>query len=102
MQRFPTVFNGLGNLAEEFTYYLKPNTVSQAIYTARHVPLPLCPQVLELKCMESLGVISKVDQSTEWYPEIVIVPKMNGKVRIRVDLKYLNESVLREMHPCPK
>ena len=39
--KFPTVFNSLGTLGEEFTTNLKPNAVPQAIYTARHVPLPL-------------------------------------------------------------
>lgn len=31
-----------------------------------------------------------------------VVPKKNDKVRICVDLKPLNESVLREVHPLPK
>ena len=103
-KNFPTVFNGLGNLGEEFTIKLKPNAVPQAIYTARHVPLPLHPQVeKEFKCMESLGVISKVDQPTEWCAGMVVVPKKNGKVRICVGLKHLNESVLRDwVHPLPK
>ena len=33
---------------------------------------------------------------------MVVVPKKNGKVRICVDLKPLNESVIREVHPLPK
>ena len=33
---------------------------------------------------------------------MVIVPKDSGMVRICVDLKPLNESVLREVHPMPK
>ena len=101
-KKFPTVFNGLGNLGEEFTINLNPNAVPRAIHTARHVPLPLRPQVEEeLKRMEMLGVISKVDQPTEWCAGMVVVPKKNGKVRICVDLKYLNKSVLREVHPLP-
>ena len=31
-----------------------------------------------------------------------MVPKKNGTARICVDLKPLNESVLREVHPLPK
>ena len=52
--------------------------------------------------MKTLGVTSKVDQPTEWCAGMVIVPKKNGKVRICMDLKHLNESVLREVHPLPK
>ena len=102
-KKFPTVFQGLGNLGDEFTIKLKPSAVPQALYTPRIVPLPLRPQVEEeLKRMESPGVISKVDQLTQWCAGMVVVPKRNGKVRICVDLKHLNESVLREVHPLPK
>ena len=52
--------------------------------------------------MKSLGVISKVDAPTPWCTGMVVVPKKNGKVRICVDLKPLNESVLREVHPLTK
>ena len=33
---------------------------------------------------------------------MVAVPKKNGKLRICVDLKHLNEAVQREVHPLPK
>ena len=97
------VFKGLGNLGEEFIIKLKPEASPHAVFTPRHVPLPLRPQVEEeLQRMESLGVISKVDKPTQWCAGMVVVPKKNGKVRICVDLKPLNENVLREVHPMPK
>ena len=100
---FPNIFKGLGNLGEEFTIQLKPDATPHALYTPRHVPLPLKPEVeQELKRMESLGVISKVDEPTSWCAGMVVVPKKTGKVRICVDLKPLNESVLRKVHPLPK
>ena len=52
--------------------------------------------------MEKVGVISKVSQPTPWCAGMVVVPKKNGKVCICVDLKPLNHSVLREVHPLPK
>ena len=48
-----------------------------------------------------MGIISKVDEPTEWCAGMVVVPKANGKVRICVDLTKLNESILREYHPLP-
>ena len=51
--------------------------------------------------MEPLGVISRVDQPTPWCAGMVIVPKENGIIRICVDLKPLNTSVQREVHPLP-
>ena len=51
--------------------------------------------------MENLGVISKIDQPTPWCAGMVVVPKKSGKVCICIDLKPLNSSVLREIHPLP-
>ena len=51
--------------------------------------------------MESLGVISRVDQPTPWCAGMVVVPKKNGSIRICVDLKPLNANVQREVHPLP-
>ena len=51
--------------------------------------------------MESMGVITRVNQPTEWCAGMVVVPKASGKVRICVDLTKLNESVRRERHPLP-
>ena len=52
--------------------------------------------------MEKMGVISKIITATLWCAGMVAVPKRSGAVRICVDLKPLNESVLRESHPIPK
>ena len=40
--------------------------------------------------------------TTPWCVGMVVVPKPNGTVRICVDLKPLNESVIRVVHPIPK
>ena len=49
-----------------------------------------------------MGVISPVDTPTPWCAGMVVVPKKSGNIHICVDLKLLNESVLREVHPLPK
>ena len=56
----------------------------------------------KLARMESMGVISRVDKPTPWCAGIVVVPKKSENIRIWVDLKLLNESVLREVHPLPR
>ena len=55
----------------------------------------------ELNRMESLGVISHIDEPSPWCAGMVVVPKPSGKVRIYVDMKPLNENVMREFHPLP-
>ena len=65
------------------------------LYVACNVPIPLREKVKsELTRMENLRVISQVDEPTPWCSGMVVVPKNNGSVRICVDLKLLNQSVL--------
>ena len=74
-----------------------------AIYTPCRIPIPLHAKVAEeLDKMEQMGVISKVEEPTEWCAGMVVVPKKNGAVRICVDLKPLNTSFRREVHPLPR
>ena len=102
-QQFSPIFKGLENLGGEYTIKLKPDAKPYSLFTSRHVPLPLQPKVKEeLGKMESMGVISRVDEPTEWCAGMVVVPKRGGDIRICVDLKPLNTSVLREVHPLPK
>ena len=104
-RKFPKIFTGLGNLGDEYDIKLRPRPDAKpySLFTPRHVPLPLGPKVMEeLDRMEREGVISKVREPTPWCAGIVVVLKMSGNVRICVDLKPLNESVLRKVHPLPK
>ena len=60
-EHFPTAFQGLGNLGEDYQIKLKPDAAPFALFTPRRVPLPLRQKVAaELECMETMGVISKV------------------------------------------
>ena len=103
MQKYPKVFTGLGTMQGEYTIKLQANAQPHGIYVACNVPIPLRDKVqTELTRMESLGVISRVDEPTPWCAGMVVVPKSNGSVRICVDLKALNQSVLREIHPIPR
>ena len=53
----------------------------------------------ELQRMEAMGVITRVEQPTDWCAEIVVVvPKLNGRLRICVDLTKLNKNARRERH----
>jgi hypothetical protein len=102
-EQFPKLFQGLGTLRGEYQIMLKPGAQPFALTTARNVALPLRPKVKEeLSRMEALGVITKVEQPTDWCARMVAVPKLSGDVRICVDLKPLNESVRREFHALPK
>ena len=52
------VFEGLGNLGEEYTIRLIPNAVPYSLYIPHNVALPLREKVRkELNRMEAMGVI---------------------------------------------
>ena len=102
-KEFPTLFTGLGNFGDPYEIRLKDDATPRALWTPRNVPIPLREKVKkELDRMESLGIITKVSVPMSWCAGMVVVPKKSGDVRICVDLKGLNESVLRETHPIPK
>ena len=102
-EKYPSVFQGLGNLGEEYEIKLKSDATPYSLFAPRHIPLPLRPKVQEkLTRMESIGVISKVDELTPWCAGMVVVPKKAGAIRICVDLKPVIVNVLREVHPLPK
>ena len=52
--------------------------------------------------MESIGVIKKIDEPTQWCAGMVVVPNKDGKISICIDLKPLNGCVLRQIHPLPR
>jgi len=94
---YPQLFQGLGTFGEEYEVSLKDDAKPIALHTARNILLPLCTKVCdELKCMESMGVISPVREPFPWCSGMVVV---SGQVRICVGLKHLNQNVQREFHP---
>ena len=66
---------------EEYEIRLKPGAAPYCLFTPRYVSLPLRPKVKEeFDRMESIGVISKVDESATWCAGMVVVPKIEGAI----------------------
>ena len=88
---------GIGTLkGDPVKIMLKGNAQPYSVSTARRVPIPLMPKVkAELERMEREGVISSVSEPPEWCAPMVPVIKKLGDVRICVNLKHLNESIVR-------
>ena len=101
--KYPTLFSGLGQMkGQEYDIKLTENVTPFAINVSRQVPIPLRQRTeQELQRMERNGVISRVDEPTEWCAPMVVTPKSNDKVRVCVDLTQLNRYVQRENHPLP-
>ena len=94
---------GIGTLkGDPVKIMLKGNAQPYSVSTARRVPIPLMPKVkAELERMERKGVISSVSEPTEWCAPMVPVIKKSGDVRICVNLKHLNESIVRPKFVIP-
>ena len=94
VKMYPNLFKGLRTIAGEYCISLQEGAKPFAISTPRRIPLSLMPRVKqELERMEAMGVITRVEQPTDWCAGIVVVPKPNGSLRICIDLTKLNESV---------
>ncbi|KAJ8369269.1 hypothetical protein SKAU_G00092970 [Synaphobranchus kaupii] len=102
MQIYPKLCRGLGLIQQKYTIKLNPDTKPVSLKVPRRVPLPLMGKVKkELERMEQLGVISRIEEPTEWCSGMVVAPKKSGEIRICVDLSPLNNAVCREKFVLP-
>ncbi|XP_064470230.1 uncharacterized protein K02A2.6-like [Ornithodoros turicata] len=102
VDEYPELFQGLGQTLYECKIRLKSEIEPITVTSPRRIPVPLLKAVEnQLLKMESEGVITRVDEPTDWCSPIVVVPKKNGDVRICVDYTNLNKCVQREYHPIP-
>ncbi|XP_072398160.1 uncharacterized protein [Diabrotica undecimpunctata] len=70
--------------------------------SCRRVPDALKPRLKEaLKDLEKRGIISKVEEPTEWVNNIVIVEKPSGALRICLDPVHLNKWICLDQFPIP-
>ena len=54
----------------------------------------------ELDALLKTGFIAKI-RSSDWLFPIVVVPKKNGKLRVCVDFRKLNEQTIKDPFPLP-
>ena len=100
INHYHDVFEGLGKFEKQFKLYMNQNAVPFAAAPQR-IPLKFKDKVLEkLNEMENDSVISKVNEAREWINNIVVVEK-GEKVRICIDPKHLNNSLMNFRYPIP-
>ena len=72
------------------------------IHAPRKCPIALHPKVKEhLAKMEALGVITHVDQTTDWVLSITYVQKANGELCLCLDPHDLNRAIHHDHHKTP-
>ena len=99
LKDYPQLFNSLGSIPDECSIHLKPDAIP-VIHPPRKIPVALKDRCkAELDRMESLGVIQRVQEPSQWVSSMVNVEKKSGKLRICLDLHDLNKNVQHPHYP---
>ena len=100
-REFPDRFTGIGKFPGKYKIWLHPDA-HPVIHAPRKCPITLCPKVKEhLAKMEALGVITHIDQPTDWVSSITYVQKANGELCLCLDLCHLKRAVCCNHHKMP-
>ena len=101
MREFPDRFTRIGKCPGECRIRLHPDT-HPVIHAPRKCCIALCPKVKEhLAKIEALGVITHVDQPTDWVSLITYIQKVNGELHLCLDLHDLNRAICHDHHKMP-
>lgn len=77
-------------------------TVLPVALPVRKVPFAMKePLKQELNRSVKTGILIPVDVPTDWIPSVVVVKKSNGKIRLCIDPKPLNQALKRNHYPLP-
>ena len=94
------MFDGLGCIKDTVHHIKLDESVKPVVHPPRRVPVNLRSKVKdELNRMESLGVVERVHEPSDWVNSMVTIIKPNGKLRICIDPRDLNRAIKREHFP---
>ena len=101
VDKFPDLFQGLGNLGEPYDIQLQPDAKPYSLFT------PVISHYPYVHRLKQNWTEWKQELSPKWtYPLLGVqgwwlAPKKNGSIRICIDFKPLNAYIIREVHPLP-
>ena len=76
--------------------------VKPVISPSRKIPIALKDKLNnELRRMKKLGIIEKIHKPTEWLNTLDVIEKPNGKLRVCLDPRPLNNAIKREYYQLP-
>ena len=100
--QYSSLFEGVGKLRN---YQLKIHTdpnVTLVAQPLRRTPFHIRKDVeKKLQQMAHLDIIEDVEGPTPWVSPLVAVAKPNGEALVCVEMRRVNEAVVRERHPIP-
>ena len=99
--KYKSTFNGIGTLGEEYDLTLIEDA-TPVIHAPRRVPLAIKDKLKQtLDQLEKGGIISKVNEPTDWVSSLVTVEKKDKSLRLCIDPKDLNNNIKRSHYPLP-
>ena len=102
LDEFPDIFNGdIGTLPGSVRLTLNSD-VEPILCPPKRLPIELKePVKLELDRLDTAGVLTPVDEPTDWVNQMAIATKKNGSQRICIDPRSLNLTLEREHYQLP-
>ena len=101
MREFPDRFTRIGKFPGEYKIQLCPDA-HLVIHAPRKCLITLHPKIKEhLTKMETLGVITHIDQPTDWVSLITYIQKANGELCLCLDPCDLNRAICHDHHKMP-
>lgn len=101
MEKFSQLFQGLGKLPKKQSIILKEGAQLVLHYKKRFPQSLLGSLEQELNAMVKEKIISPVTYPTSWVNNLQVVEKSNGKLRLCLDPKPLNNAIKREHYLIP-
>lgn len=100
--RYPKLFRGIGCVRKEYKVVLQEGA-TPVIQAARRVPhLLKKPLKKEVDRLEAAGIITRMDEPSDWVSPLVVVRKKNGHIRVCMDPRHINSSLKREHFALPR
>ena len=103
LDRYPELFKGVGLLKNYELGLHVDSSVTPIVQPLRRVPFQLQKKVdKKLNELMQAGIIEKVPEGpTTWISPLVVIPKPDGDIRVCLDMRRVNEAIVRERHPIP-
>jgi hypothetical protein len=99
-----SVFTGLGKLKDKQIKFNIDEKILPSAEHVRRIPFHVRENVeKEIKRLENLDVIEKVNGATPWVSNLVVAPKPNApnEIRLCVDMRKAKQALKRERYVVP-
>ena len=101
LNEYKDCFGEIGTLPKVHHITIDQN-ITSVVTPARKITIVLLDKLkLELERMQRLDIIQPVNEPTEWVNLLIIVEKPNGKPRICLDPRHLNQAIKRQHYKLP-